>query len=191
MWAFACLVLLVAIIVYIVACTQTKNNDPVRWIKKSTSSNYAKSQKATDSIFDTLDDGFDVGPKASTLDSMSDIMGSEGMENGPSGEEQLARVQMYDPLTQGGLKKTEIESHYKNLSERSPFATVGAARADQFVRDDDEIARTGIPWVFRPPTRAYNNANSGPQSGARQVTSESGANIERLRHTGSGVTFNW
>ena len=96
--------------------------------------------------------------------------------------------------TGGALKRCEVESHYKNLEERSPFSTTGAAKPCRFKRDDDPYSRTGIPWVYRPPNRVYGTHITGPESGARAVPTESSASIDEMYNLGkSGMRtdFKW
>jgi hypothetical protein len=102
---------------------------------------------------------------------IKNIADTEGFTD-DGGDKMARESSSYDPLTMGAVKQSEVDAHYKNLAERSPFATVGTAGAKNVLRDDDEILRnTGVPWVFRPPSRSFKTVMGGPQDGARQVGS--------------------
>ena len=77
----------------------------------------------------------------------------------------------------GALKQTEIDAHKRGLSEMTPFNSYGPAGPNKTIRDDDEYTRnTGVPWVGGRP-KTINKVASGPQAGARQVTSASEKDI--------------
>jgi hypothetical protein len=77
----------------------------------------------------------------------------------------------YDPINMGALKQTEIDAHKRGLKEMSPFANTGPAAPNKILRDDDDYTRnTGVTWIGGRP-RTVNKVVSGPQAGARQVTS--------------------
>ena len=92
----------------------------------------------------------------------------------------------YDPLHMGVVKSCEVESHYKNLKERSPYSTVGTASACKYERDDDEIFRnTGVVHLgghrkklFSVPFASMHGGADQP--GAREVTSTSRSDIAHL-----------
>lgn len=194
-WKFACLILVVTIIIYIWACATSQTKNPADFIAQRMGGVYTAASPHVSNIIDNVDQGMTLQGGTHSNNSMDRIMGTEGMttthDPDNASETESVRVAEYDPASQGGLKHTEIESHQRNMEERSPFATVGAARADSYIRDDDEYMRTGIPWVFRPPCRAYSGPGIGPQSGARQVNSESSASIASLNKMDACPSYNW
>ncbi len=83
----------------------------------------------------------------------------------------------YDPINMGALKQTEIDAHKRSISELTPFNSYGPAGPDKAIRDDDEYTRnTGVTWIGGRP-RTVKKFASGPQAGARQVTSASNRDI--------------
>lgn len=83
----------------------------------------------------------------------------------------------YDPINMGALKQTEIDAHKKGIADMNPFNSYGPAGPSKTLRDDDEYTRnTGVPWVGGRP-RTVKKVASGPQAGARQVTSASEKDI--------------
>lgn len=127
-------------------------------------------------------------------DAVDNISSLEGMDTDEdeSMENTVGQVTSYDPITMGAIKKTEVESHYKNLNERSPFSTVGTAGARAYVRDDDQFYRdTGNKWSYRPPCRTFKKTVGGPQSGAREVGSVSSKEIVSLHKSSCRSGYKW
>jgi hypothetical protein len=83
----------------------------------------------------------------------------------------------YDPINMGALKQSEIDAHKRGIAEMAPFNSYGPAGPKKVLRDDDDYTRnTGVPWVGGRP-RTLKKVASGPQAGARQVTSASEKDI--------------
>lgn len=121
-----------------------------------------------------------------------EIASTEGFSD-DNGDKMARESSSYDPIAMGAVKQSEVDAHYKNLAERSPFATVGTAGAKNVLRDDDEIYRnTGVKWVFRPPSRSFKTVLSGPQDGARQVGSVTQKDIVKQHFSEGGRTeYKW
>lgn len=141
-------------------------------------------------------DGFKSFKKTSNIFSGRPSIGALANKEGFSGDEDdkmNVSSSSYDPITMGAVKQSEVDAHYRNLEERSPFATVGTAGAKNVLRDDDEIYRnTGVKWVYRPPSRTFTTVLGGPQDGARQVGSVTEKDIFRQHNAGNGGSeFKW
>lgn len=139
------------------------------------------------SPFRTLSAPSQMGPDTSgAVESIASLEGMQDQEN------RVGQVTAYDPLTMGAIKKTEVESHYKNLDERSPFATVGSAGPKAYIRDDDQFYRdTGNKWSYRPPCRTFKKTVGGPQAGAREVGSVSAKEIVSLHKSSCRSGYKW
>jgi len=93
----------------------------------------------------------------------------------------VGQVSSYDPIQMGAIKQSEVDSHYNNLKDRSPFSAVGVTSASSVRRDDDPYMRdSGVPWVGGIPRRAFKGEHQGPQGGARQTISASAESLDRL-----------
>lgn len=135
-----------------------------------------------------------VGMSPDVGGAVENIASLEGMTDGDpgAGDGKVGQVTAYDPITMGAIKKTEVESHYKNLNERSPFATVGTAGSRAYIRDDDQFYRdTGNKWSYRPPCRTFKKTVGGPQAGAREVGSVSAKEIVALHKSSCRSGYKW
>ena len=200
-WKFAFLILLVTVIIYLVACSNSSVADPVTWV----SNNIAKplylgsSNTAPTGInaVEQAEDGaqpFTLGGSDATSNSVNSLQVMEHAsttEETIPGDVTLGGVTVYDPIQQGAIAPSEVESHYQHQDEASPFATVGAADTSKVIRTDDPYALTGVPWVFRPPCRTHATILGGPQAGARQTPSDSSASIVALHRKGKCKSYVW
>lgn len=198
MYGLALSIVLVLIIIYWVTCAfgidlsnMSAKNNPITWItnkfvrgaaivSSSMASGIAAGLKDTDQPFALGT----IQPKGPSLDELSSLEGYAG-QDGDS-----VQTGVYDPLEMGVVKKKEVESHYQNLSERSPFSSVGTAPARAYERDDDPYLReSGVPWVGGLPNRAFAKAmgGGGPQSGARETTGASADSIAELQRIASNA----
>jgi hypothetical protein len=99
----------------------------------------------------------------------------------------------YDPVRMGAIKANELEAHKRGLQDMAPFAYTGPARPSSFLRDDDPYYRaTGIKSVGGVVPRSLRKAVSGPQAGARQVTTTSEVDL-RAVHVDAALapTYDW
>ena len=123
--------------------------------------------------------------KGNTSGAINDLAALEGFDGNLN---EVGDVSSYDPVAMGAVKKSEVDAHYKNLKERSPFSTVGSAAPSSVRRDDDPFTReSGVPWVGGVPSRAFKPRTSGPQSGARQLNSTSSGSINVLTRKSNEV----
>lgn len=127
-------------------------------------------------------EGMTMAETRRALSKIDRVFGKEDLSTDPgpayNAPSDLAR---YDPLQMGALKQTEVDAHKRGLREMSPFASYGPAGSQRIIRDDDEYTRnTGVVWIGGRP-RTVNKVMSGPQAGARQVTSTSEKDI-RVTH---------
>jgi hypothetical protein len=195
-WKFACIVLLVTVLIYLVACSNSKVSDPARWISNNISAPAYWVRDRVNGIVAISEEengqNLTMSGGTSTANSVNVIQGLEHespTEVTDAGDVTLGGTQVYDPVQQGALSAEEVESHYQHQAEMSPFATVGAQKRVE--RTDDPYARTGVPWVFRPPCRTHATIVSGPQAGARQAPSDSSKDIMALHRKGKCAEYTW
>jgi hypothetical protein len=122
-------------------------------------------------------DGMTVNESLGVVKKLSSVFDREDTVRSGSQYTSDSNPDQYDPINMGALKQTEIDAHKRGLAEMTPFNSYGPAGPNKTIRDDDEYTRnTGVPWVGGRP-RTINKVASGPQAGARQVTSASEKDI--------------
>ena len=180
MYGKALFIVVVLIIIYAFTCAfgwdvrkMSKVNNPVAWIL----SNVKGADDEVSEVVDELDQPFSLtsNKDESNIDELATLEGFDGQENA------IGNVGVYDPLTMGAVKKKELDAHYKNLKNRTPYSSVGSIQPSRVRRDDDPYAReTGVPWVGGLPSRAFNRKIGGPQAGARDSISASSKSVVDL-----------
>lgn len=192
MYGLALSVVLVLIVIYWMTCAfgmdlskMSSENNPITWFTNKIARD---ASAVTESVvsgaaagLEDVDQPFSIGktePSGVTIDELSSLEGYAGQTGN------VSQQSVYDPREMGILKKKEVESHYRNLKERSPYSTVGTAPPVAYERDDDPYTReSGVPWVGGLPNRAFAKAigGGGPQSGARETTGASSESIAALQ----------
>jgi hypothetical protein len=187
---FIVTILVIVYMMYNIICSENGSN-PLKWIREKIKKNkvcgcnlmpsftspnninskkinhHHKSQGFSAMIGKNLDE-----------DSLPELAAMEGFADSASN---IEHISTYDPVQMGAIKKSEVDSHYANLKDRSPFSAVGVTSARSVRRDDDPYMRdSGVPWVGGIPRRAYKSMNQGPRGGARETISASSASLERL-----------
>lgn len=134
-------------------------------------------RKSTSGSTDPLSEGMSVAESTRVVQKLSDVFNREDTLRDGSAYTSGRSGDAYDPINMGALKQTEIDAHKRGLSEMTPFNSYGPSGPNKTIRDDDEYTRnTGVPWVGGRP-RTVKKVASGPQAGARQVTSASEKDI--------------
>lgn len=189
-------ILLVGVLA-LVYCTSCSSGPVANWVKSIKSRTIGASgmsnaftRKSTSGSADPLSEGMSVAESTRVVQKLSDIFNREDTLRDGSAYTSGRPGDVYDPINMGALKQTEIDAHKRGLSEMTPFNSYGPSGPSKTIRDDDEYTRnTGVPWVGGRP-RTVKKVASGPQAGARQVTSASQKDIYQT-HIISAMEPTW
>jgi hypothetical protein len=183
MYGKALFIVVVLIVIYAFSCAfgldvskMSIDNNPIKaYVARSTRS---KDERVSDP--NEMDGPFSLTSNRH-IDDVDQIESTEGFAGQLNA---IGNVSVYDPISMGAIKQTEVDAHHKGLMERGSFSTTGAIQPSRVKRDDDPYTReTGVPWIGGLPNRAFNRKIGGPQSGARESVSASTKSIEELHRT--------
>jgi hypothetical protein len=176
-------VLLVGVLalVYCTSCSSGPIADGIKSLKAkitgTSGMTNAFTRKSTSGSADPLSEGMTVAESARVVQKLGNVFNREDTLRDGSAYTSGTPGDAYDPINMGALKQTEIDAHKRGLSDMTPFNSYGPSGPNKTIRDDDEYMRnTGVPWVGGRP-RTVKKVASGPQAGARQVTSASEKDI--------------